>query len=98
MHTITSNTTTTFTVSTIDSITFDSSDLDYFHIHSYGTPCPALEGANSLKLNADNWMGLVESTTFPNTEVEMKQMNLQLGGTRNFSYQYKGIETASEVV
>ena len=33
MHTITSNTTTTFTVSPVPSITFDSSDLDYFHIH-----------------------------------------------------------------
>ena len=96
IHTITSNTTTTFTVSPVPSITFASDDTDFFHIHSYGTPCPAKKtGSNSFRLNADNWMGLVESATFPNTEVEMKQMNLQLGGTRNFSYQYKGIETAS---
>jgi len=96
MHTITSNTTTTFTVSPVPSITFASDDSDFFHIHPYGTPCPASRiGSNSLKLNADNWMGLVETATFPNTEIEMKQMNLSLGGSRNFSYQYKGIETAS---
>ena len=96
MHTITRNTTTTFTVSPVPSITFASDDSDFFHIHSYGTPCPASRiGSNSLKLNADNWLGLVETATFPNTEIEMKQMNLTLGGSRNFSYQYKGIETAS---
>ena len=49
----------------------------------------------ALRLCADNWLGIVESATFPNIEVEMKQMNLQLGGTRNYTYQYKGIETAS---
>ena len=39
-------------------------------------------------------VGLLES--FPcNTEVEMKQMNLSLGGSRNYTYQYKGIETAT---
>ena len=100
LHTITSNTTTTFTVSPPPALSasgggFDSSDLDFFHIHPYGTPCPAPRiGANSLKLNADNWMGLVETATFPNTEIEMKQMNLSLGGSRNFSYQYKGMETS----
>tara|TARA_R110002020_G_scaffold153171_9_gene332429 strand:+ start:872 stop:1894 length:1023 start_codon:yes stop_codon:yes gene_type:complete len=94
MHTITSNTTTTFTVSPTP-FTFEA-DSDYFHIHPYGTPCPAKKtGSNSLRLNADNWMGLVETATFPNTEVEMKQMNLALGGTRNFNFQYKGMETAS---
>ena len=41
-----------------------------------------------------NWLGLLESATFPTTEVEMKQQNLSLGGSRNFTYQYKGIETA----
>ena len=101
MHTITSNTTTTFTVSpppalSASSGAFASDDSDFFHIHPYGTPCPAKKtGSNSLRLNADNWMGLVETATFPNTEVEMKQMNLALGGSRNFGYQYKGIETAS---
>jgi hypothetical protein len=47
------------------------------------------------RLLADEWLGLVESITFPTTEVEMKQVNLALGGSRNYTYQYKGIETAS---
>ena len=34
------------------------------------------------------------SATFPNLEVEMKQMNLSLGGSET-THQYKGIETAS---
>ena len=46
------------------------------------------------KLNADYWMGIVESLTFPSVEVEFKQQNLFVGGSRNFTYQYKGIETA----
>lgn len=44
-------------------------------------------------LLADNWLGLVNTITTPNVEVEMKQMNMALGGTRNFNYQYKGAET-----
>lgn len=46
------------------------------------------------RLLADTWLGITESITFPTTEVEMKQTNLSLGGSRNFTYQYKGIETA----
>lgn len=46
------------------------------------------------KLLADTWLGIVENVTFPTTEVEMKQNNLSLGGSRNWTYQYKGIETA----
>lgn len=50
---------------------------------------------NAKALLADEWLGLVESISFPTTEVEMKQVNLALGGSRNYTYQYKGIETAS---
>jgi len=46
------------------------------------------------RLLADTWLGITESITFPTTEVEMKQTNLSLGGSRNWTYQYKGIETA----
>jgi len=97
IHVITSNTTTTFDFSPDHAFSggFEG-DSDWFHIHPYGAPCPAKRVAsNSLKLNADNWMGIVETATFPNTEIEMKQMNLSLGGTRNFTYQYKGMETSS---
>jgi len=50
--------------------------------------------ATGKRLLADTWLGIVESLTFPTTEIEMKQTNLSLGSTRNFTYQYKGIETA----
>ena len=50
--------------------------------------------ATGKRLLADTWLGIVESLTFPTTEIEMKQTNLSLGNTRNFTYQYKGIETA----
>ena len=47
------------------------------------------------RLLADNWLGLVNTVTPPNVEVEMKQLNLALSGTRNFAFQYKGAETIS---
>lgn len=50
---------------------------------------------NAKALLADEWLGLVESITFPTTEVQMQQVNLALGGSRNWTYQYKGIETAT---
>ena len=72
---------------------------DEFVLRAYGSPCPAPDsdndGTGKVRLHADNWLGLVESATFPNLEVEMKQMNLGMGGTRNYTHQYKGIETAS---
>lgn len=48
----------------------------------------------SPKTLSDNWVGLANSITPPSIEMEMKQVNLALGGTRNYSYQYKGMETA----
>ena len=69
---------------------------DQFVIDSYGAPCPAPRTAATVKaLLADQWLGLAETVTFPTTEVEMKQTNLSLGGSRNWTYQYKGIETSS---
>ena len=68
---------------------------DFIHIRGYGAPCVGEKATNTKRLNADNWLGLLESATFPNLEVEMKQMNLSLGGSRNFTHQYKGVETAS---
>lgn len=54
----------------------------------------ALGAVDVKRLLSDTWLGIVESVTFPTTEVEMKQTNLSLGGSRNWTYQYKGIETA----
>ena len=50
---------------------------------------------SAKRLLSDTWLGITESITFPTTEIEPKQVNLSLGNTRNKTYQYKGIETAS---
>jgi len=68
---------------------------DYFIIRSYGAPCFGEKTSTTTRLNADNWLGLVETGTFPNVDVEMKQLNLSLGSSRNWTHQYKGIKTAS---
>lgn len=64
---------------------------DYFIITSYGAPVPAPTASTYKRLLADEWLGIVESATFPTTEIDMKQMNLSLGGSRNYTYQYKGV-------
>ena len=96
-HRVTSNDSTTLTFHPgihPSSVVLDTSN-DYFHLKGYGAPCPANSGTSNLKhLNADYWMGILESLTFPSLEVEFKQQNLFVGGSRNFTYQYKGIETA----
>ena len=68
---------------------------DYFIIRGYGAPCFGPVDSSKPTLNSDNWIGLVESAAFPNIETEMKQLNLQLVGTRNYTHHYKGITTAS---
>jgi hypothetical protein len=82
------------------SITFDrelsSTDTDRFTIKilGFGTPSwtPAvISGKHNLL--ADNWLGLVNTITPPSVDAEMKQLNLGLGGTRNFGFQYKGAES-----
>ena len=95
VHTITGNGETYIDITPSHDLTLEA-DSDYVIIQPYGTPCPAKKtGANSYRLNADNWLGLVETVSFPSTEVEMKQLNLSLGGSRNFTHQYKGIHTSS---
>jgi hypothetical protein len=85
---------------TSDAITFTPSVApisgDYFVIKSYGAPVPSPLADTSVKrLLADEWLGVTESVTFPTTEVENKPVNLSLGGTRNMTYQYKGITSFS---
>ena len=95
VHTITANGENTIDITPAHGLTLEA-DVDYIIIQPYGAPCPAKKtGATSYRLNADNWLGLVETVSFPSTEIEMKQLNLSLGGSRNFTHQYKGIHTAS---
>ena len=97
-HIVTANDHDTFTISPATETAVVIAQ-DSFVLRGYGAPCPAPDsdndGTGRITLLADNWLGLVESATFPSVEVEMKQLNLQLGGSRNFTHQYKGIETAS---
>ena len=90
-HTITSNTANVLKVSPATRTIVSG---DFIHIRGYGAPCVGEKNSTTKRLNADNWLGILESATFPDVEVEMKQFNLSLGGSRNFTHQYKGIETA----
>ena len=68
---------------------------DFIIIRSYGAPCVGQKHSTVKRLNADNWLGILESATFPDVEVDLKQLNLSLGTTRNKTFQYKATETAS---
>ena len=68
---ITSNTATTLSFSPSQTL----SSGYCFLIREYGAPVPA-PTSTAKRLLSDQWLGLLESATFPNTEVEMKQMNL----------------------
>ena len=93
-HIITSNDSTSITISPAHEIATLASS-DFVIIRSYGAPSVGQKNSTVKRLNADNWLGVVESASFPNVDVEVKQVNLALGTTRNYEYQYKGIETAS---
>lgn len=93
IHRITSNTSTTFTFSPAITTTVSAS-ADFFVLKRYGAPLPAPATSSVKRLAADNWLGVVDSLTFPENEIENKQVNLMVGGSRNYTYQYKGIETA----
>ena len=74
----------------------------YAIIRKYGAAVPGpiktdtTSSSEQSTLLSDNWLGLVETATFPNVEVEMKPMNLALGGqTRNPTFHLKGLETAT---
>ena len=96
-HTVTGNDHDTFDIT--PSLAANTAAADAFVLRAYGAPCPAPDGdddgTGKTRLHADNWLGLIETASFPNIEVEMKQLNLSLGGSRNYTHQYKGIETAS---
>jgi len=92
-HTVASNDTGVSQTITLGSAVGSGSPA-YALLRAYGAPAPHPEVSGRQALLADNWLGIMESVTFPNLSQELKQMNLGLGGSRNFTFQYKGIRTA----
>jgi len=92
IHRITSNTHNSFTISPAMATNLDASD--FLILKRYGAPLPAPKNGTVKRLAADNWLGIVDSLTFPENEIETKQQNLFVGGSRNYTYAYRGIETA----
>ena len=93
-HRVIANDSSTFTVSPVLTPSSFAAGEDYFVLRKYGAPLPAPKSGTVKRLAADNWLGIIDSLTFPENEVETKQQNLFVGGSRNYTYQYKGIETA----
>ena len=86
---VTANTATTITV---ESVSDGTSDVT---LHGFGAPVPGPKVSSTPTLLSDHWLGLVDTFTPPNVEVEMKQLNLAVSGSRNYSHQFKAAETVS---
>ena len=86
---ITANTATTITVESVSDSTSDAT------IHGFGAPVPGPKSGSTPTLLSDHWLGLVDTFTPPNVEVEMKQLNLAVSGSRNYQHQFKAAETVS---
>jgi hypothetical protein len=95
--TTSSSTDTIITANTINTITVESvSDGEYdVTVHAFGAPVPGPKDGTTPTLLSDHWLGLVDTFTPPNIEVEMKQLNLAVSGSRNYSHQFKAAETVS---
>jgi len=50
----------------------------------------------SPRILSNNWLGLTNTVGIPTVDIETKQLNLSLAGSRNWSYQYRGMETAGQ--
>ncbi len=64
-------------------------------IMGFGAPAPAPKVDGEMTLLSDNWLGLVNSITPPNVDVELGQLNLAVAGSRNYQYQFKKGETVT---
>ena len=85
-----------------NSITFSqalsavSGDKYKITILAFGAPIHATPINGKQCLLSDNWLGLVETFTAPTVTPQLKQLNLALGGTRNFGFQFHGTEDVGE--
>ena len=91
-RTVVTNTATAFT---LDAALPNTSGTHNLTIMSFGAPAYGPKKSSTGTILSDNWLGLVNTFTPPNVEVEMKQLNLAVAGGRNYDYQYKGAETVS---
>jgi hypothetical protein len=71
------------------------------HIFLGRTVFTAGVGATSIhrvspRILSNNWLGLTNTVGIPTVDIETKQLNLSLAGSRNWSYQYRGMETAGQ--
>ena len=87
------NSSTTLTFD--ETLVKDGSDHANLVILAFGAPLPGPKNSNKTTLLSDHWLGLVNTFNPPSVEVEMKQLNLATGSTRNFGFQFKGNETVS---
>jgi len=76
-HTIKSNTSNSL-ISATNVASFETAKMHYIIIKRYGAPSPSTPaGTGQQRLNADNWIGIAETITFPTLEQELKQMGLK---------------------
>ena len=87
------NSSTTITFD--ETLVKDGSNHANLVILAFGAPLPGPKDSNKTTLLSDHWLGLVNTFNPPSVEVEMKQLNLATGSTRNFGFQFKGNETVS---
>ena len=94
MATIISNTSTTLTIGeNAHTITGTGCIVT---IQGFGAPVPVFAPASGkTSILSDNWLGLVNTFTPPNVEVETGELNLVAGGSRNLGFQFTKGETVS---
>ena len=94
MATIISNTSTTLTIGeNAHTITGTGCIVA---IQGFGAPVPVFAPASGkTSILSDNWLGLVNTFTPPNVEVETGELNLVAGGSRNLGFQFTKGETVS---
>mgnify|MGYP001427887892 CR=1 FL=1 len=72
--TVESNTRTTFVFT--DAIAALATETIDITLYAFGAPVVGPKSGDVPQLLSDSWLGLVNTITPPNVEVEMKQMNL----------------------
>ena len=94
-HTSYDGTNTSLYVARVGTSTIsDTNNLFWGRDMAAGATTGAVLSTGAIRTLSDNWLGLVETATPANTTVEVLQQNMAIGGTRNFTHQLKGMESA----